>query len=308
MLSNAQIDIRDTYILPHDGKYYMYGTCGFDAFSGTAGGFRCYVGNDLEHWDGPYCVFPNDGTSWATSNYWAPEVYEIDGKFYMFASWTSAPTEGGIRSPQTICVLRADDPLGPFRIHNDRLCPGNDPTLYEKDGRYYLVYTDCKVTMLAAEMTADLSGFAGESVSLFSRTDPGVSWSVGGPTEGAETFVTKTGKLLVLWSSFCKGHSKKFAALGLKDMDYGTSIAYAPSGNIYGPYQHEDVMLTPPNMGHCNLFYGLDDQLMLATHYPDDDENEFGCSNPLFVKVDYREDIDSLRIDPKEWAKLEEDA
>lgn len=74
MLTNAQIDIRDTYILPYEGKYYMYGTTGRDAFTGSEKGFQCYVGTDLHNWDGPYPIFPNDGRSWADFNYWAPEV------------------------------------------------------------------------------------------------------------------------------------------------------------------------------------------------------------------------------------------
>ena len=304
MLNNLEIDIRDTYILPWKGKYYMYGTCGRDAFSGTKAGFLCYVGTDLENWEGPYCVFPNDGNSWATDNYWAPEVYLVNDAFYMFASWTSTPTEMGLMSPQTLCILRAETPLGPFKIVNDRLCTGNDPTFYQKDGKNYLVYNDTIDTMLARELREDLTAFVGEPIRLFSRLDPEVTWSVGGPTEGAEVYETPTGKLLLLWSSFCRGHSRKFAAIGLKDMDYGTAIASSQSGDIRGPYAHGNTMLTPPNMGHCNLFTDLDGQLMLSTHYPDDNENAFGCSNPIFFPVCYDAEGDTIFIDKKEFEKL----
>lgn len=298
MRTNAEIDIRDTYILPYEGKYYMYGTTGRDAFSGSSKGFQCYVGTDLEHWEGPYSIFPNDGSSWATCNYWAPEVYAVNGSFYLFGSWSVPDTE------QILCVLKAEHPLGPFHILNDRLGTGNDPTLYEAGGKFYLIHNDGFRVMLATELSTDLSHMAAPSVELFSREDENVTWSVGGPTEGAETFVTPTGRLLVLWSSFCQGHSKKFAEMGFVDMDYGTAIAYSPSGDVHGPYIHEDEMITPPNMGHCNLFRALDGQLMLATHFPDDNENEFGCSNPIFFPIEYRPELDSLRIDPKAFRGL----
>lgn len=294
--TNQEIDIRDTFVMPYHGKYYMYGTQGFGAFTGTPGGYLCYVGTDLEHWEGPYTVFPNDGTSWATRNYWAPEVYEVNGKFYMFSAWTNEDLAMD-EMQQYLCVLSSDDPLGPFQILNGNLGPGNDPTLYEEAGTYYLIHNDGKSHMQARPLSDDFSSFAGEPIQLFDRTDPDVFWSVGGPTEGAETFVTKTGKLLILWSSFCKGSSKKLAEMGYPGMDYNTSIAYSDNGSIHGKFYQENVLLTPPNMGHVNLFYSLSGQLMLATHWPDDNENELGCSTPVFFCVNYNEELDTLRVD-----------
>ena len=294
---SREIDIRDTYILPWNGKYYMYGTQGFQAFTGTPGGFLCYVGEDLEHWEGPYTVFPNDGRVWATNNFWAPEVYEVDGTLYLFAAWSKSSWEdkqGGIE--QHICVLKADNPLGPFQVVNDDMGIGNDPTLYKEDGRYYLIHNDTMTHMQAHLLSSDFSSFEGETIPMFTREQEDVTWSVGGPTEGAETFVTPSGKLLVLWSSFCRGSSKKFESMGFHNMDYGTAIAYAESGSIRGPFKQENVMITPPNMGHVNLFYALDGSLMLATHWPDDDNNELGCSTPIFFPVDYLEAEDTIRI------------
>lgn len=289
-MKNCEIDIRDTYVMPYDGKYYLYGTEGFGAFKGTPKGYLCYVGTDLENWEGPYTVFPNDGSVWASSGYWAPEVYEIKGSFYMFTAWTAPGRQ------QRLCVLKAEDPLGPFKVVCDDLGPGNDPTLYQEGDKYYLIHNDGSDHMQAHLFNSDFSGFVGEAIQMFDRTDPDVTWAVGGPTEGAETFVTPTGRLLVLWSSFCRGSSKKFAAMGLKDMDYGTAISHSDNG-LQGPFVHEDRMITPANMGHCNLFYRLDGQLMLATHWPDDDNNELGCSTPIFFPVNYDAEKDTLTVD-----------
>lgn len=287
---NCEIDIRDTYVLPWRGKYYLYGTQGFEAFCGTPGGFLCYVGDDLENWEGPYTVFPNNGAVWATSNFWAPEVYEINGQLYLFAAWTDGLVG------QILCVLKADHPLGPFQVLNDRLGPGNDPTLYYEKGQYYLIHNNGSDHMQAHPMKPDLSDFDGAPIQLFDRRDDNVIWSVGGPTEGAETYVTPTGKLLILWSSFCRGTSKKFAKMGLHDMDYGTAIAYSTAGGIKGVFHQENVLITPPNMGHVNLFQTFEGKLMLATHWPDDDENAMGCSTPVFFPVEYDAERDTLRL------------
>lgn len=45
----------------------------------------------------------NKKDSWADRWFWAPEVYEVNGKFYMYYS-----------ADEHICVAVADSPVGPF--------------------------------------------------------------------------------------------------------------------------------------------------------------------------------------------------
>lgn len=85
-LKTEDILIRDPYVVVHDGKYYMYGTDGTNAFGGQMDSFPVWVSEDLENWAGPYTIFQNDGSFWADSQYWAPEVYYIDGEFYLYGS------------------------------------------------------------------------------------------------------------------------------------------------------------------------------------------------------------------------------
>ena len=169
---------------------------------------------------------------------------------------------------------------------NDRLGLGNDPTLYCEDGEYYIIHNVRNSHMQAHKLTADFSAFTGDAIPLFDRTDENVTWCKSGPTEGPETYVTPTGKLLVLWSSLCEGNSAKLKEMGFENVDYGTAIAYAPSGTIYGPFEQENVLITPKNMGHVNLFETFDGQLMLATHWPDDNHIALGCSTPVFFAVE----------------------
>ena len=48
MTKNLEIKIRDPYVLPHAGRYYLYGTRSETAFFGQAYGFDVYVSEGLE--------------------------------------------------------------------------------------------------------------------------------------------------------------------------------------------------------------------------------------------------------------------
>ena len=82
-MKRTDINIRDPFVLVHEGAYYLYGTRGATCW-GPADGFDVYVSRDLDNWDGPFVCFHNDGSFWADRNYWAPEVHEYRGAFYMF--------------------------------------------------------------------------------------------------------------------------------------------------------------------------------------------------------------------------------
>lgn len=84
------VQFGDPYVLlASDGRYYMYGTG-----AGAVDGFCAYSSDDLIHWKSEGQVYRgNTPDSWAIANFWAPEVYERDGKFYM----SSARIGGRIR-------------------------------------------------------------------------------------------------------------------------------------------------------------------------------------------------------------------
>ena len=54
-----EINIRDPFVLVHEGKYYLYGTRGATCW-GPATGFDVYFGDDLENWSAPVPCFEND--------------------------------------------------------------------------------------------------------------------------------------------------------------------------------------------------------------------------------------------------------
>ena len=125
-----------------DGRYYLY--CTRESFTG----FPVRVSDDLAHWED--CGVALDGATarWGVGYFWAPECYEINGRYYLFysADWKENPT--GALENFRIGVAVSDDPKGPFADLSDRPLfdpgyPAIDANVYQEDGRYYLTYSRC---------------------------------------------------------------------------------------------------------------------------------------------------------------------
>lgn len=134
----------DPFILKaSDGKFYMYGT------GGVRNGFRAYVSSDLVQWEELGRIYQgNTDDSWCVASFWAPEVYEVDGKYYMLfsADWRENPTNE--QENFRIGVAVADKPSGPFidLINRPIFDPGYpiiDANLWFENGRVYLYYSRC---------------------------------------------------------------------------------------------------------------------------------------------------------------------
>ncbi|MBS0026536.1 glycoside hydrolase family 43 protein [Chitinophaga sp. 22321] len=145
------VDLGDPYVLHvKNDKYYMYGT------GGATNGFAAYSSTDLVNWKNEGQVYfydnkngwSNPKAAWGGA-YWAPEVYAINEKYYMFysAQWKDNPT--GELENFRIGVAVADKPTGPFTDVNNK--PVFDPgypiidanVLFEKNGKVYLYYSRC---------------------------------------------------------------------------------------------------------------------------------------------------------------------
>ena len=145
------VTLADPFVLLTNGRYYMYGTGG-----GANKGFSAYSSTDMIHWkEEGQVYFHNNKNGWSDTTaawegaYWAPEVYEVKGRYYMFysAQWKENPTKE--KENFRIGVAVADKPTGPFVDLNNR--PVFDPgypiidanVLFDKDGKAYLYYSRC---------------------------------------------------------------------------------------------------------------------------------------------------------------------
>ena len=278
MLTNDQINIRDPFVLVHDGRYYLYGTRGPTCW-GAADGFDVYTGQDLVSWEGPSVCFRNDGSFWADRNYWAPEVHPWRGFFYMFASFRSETRRRGT------AVLRAVSPAGPFEPWSEGpVTPESweclDGTLYVSPGSVpYMVFCHEWVQagdgeILAMRLSEDLKSAAGEPFLLFRGSD--AAWNqpvrhssgvTGYVTDGPFFWRKEDGALLCLWSGF-------------SEKGYIQGVAVSDNGDIDGRFVQREPLFSEDG-GHGMLFRARNGQLVLAFHSP----NAHLRERPRFVPV-----------------------
>jgi arabinan endo-1,5-alpha-L-arabinosidase len=130
----------DPFVLKWQGEYYAYGTTS-QLLQADGRVFPVLHSKDFVHWEllgGALAPLQNP----ERSDYWAPEVAERDGKFYLYYSAAGADGDEN----QRLRVAIADHPAGPF-IDADRLLfpaegftidahPFCDP----KDGKWYLFF------------------------------------------------------------------------------------------------------------------------------------------------------------------------
>ncbi len=278
----SDIRVRDPFILvdKESKTYYLYAQMQ-NRLNSTLGevGVEVYQSKDLKKWSGPTPVFEAPEDFWGRKSVWAPEVHEYRGDYYLFVTFTSYDTldyPGRSTAPQWkrgTQVLRSKSPLGPFKtISKGTQTPPEwmslDGSLWVEDEQPYMVF--CHEWAQIKEGTIDLvklSGDLSEAIStpiqLFGTTD--IPWAVslrergskhhGYVTDGNFVFKTKTGKLVMIWSTFGPA-------------GYALIQAVSENGSIYGPWKHIKEPLFTENGGHGMIFKTLQGKLMLTLHQP----------------------------------------
>lgn len=139
------LKLGDPFLLhASDGRYYMYGTSLGD-------GFEAFVSDDLKQWESCGQIYKGGlETQWNKDCFWAPEVYERDGKYYLFYSANDRNNPTGEAEIFRIGVAVSDSPAGPFGdLYNRPLFspdyPVIDANVYFDDanGRCYLYFSRC---------------------------------------------------------------------------------------------------------------------------------------------------------------------
>ncbi len=253
------IPIRDPFVLPDDSGYYVYGTTYNPSKPNS---FTCYHSQDLVTVDEAKTVFEESDSFWAKKDYWAPEVYRHDGRYYMAATFKA---DGKSRGTQ---ILVASSPYGPFEpLIEKPITPEGweclDGSLFfDEDGRNYLYF--CREwlevhdgEMYVMELTKDLKKPLSGPVRLFKAGEVGWSFSIKDEgnfvTDGP--FVYKdNGRYRMLWSSFSK---------------QGYAIAFAEASSPFGPFVHAKKPIYNDNGGHPMVFNHKGERYV-AFHTPND--------------------------------------
>lgn len=256
----SEIHIRDPFILPFEGKYYLFGTPGKCAWEGGAG-FYCNISEDLENWSEPIKCFDPPKGFWATENFWAPEVHYYSGRFYMFASFLG---KGHMRAVQ---VLASDKPEGPYEVWSDPLTPNDwmclDGTLYVENGVPYMVFCHEWVQVTDGEMcivrlSDDLKNAVEPPRILFHASTPDWASSKehgGFITDGPFLHKCADGRLVMIWSSF-------------DEHGYIEAVAYSENGTVNGKWRHCKKPLLSDNGGHGMIFKTFEGKLLFTLHLP----------------------------------------
>lgn len=278
-LDTKDIYIRDPYIYPNkaNNTYYLYKSQMAENPDGSrTGGVICYKSKDLKTWSDPVRVLTVPADNWATGTIWAPEMHEIDGKFYMFATvndtitWKRVGDNAKPLDMRGTQIFVADTPEGPFVDCSDRMpvtpmgFMALDGTFYRENGRNYMVY--CHEWLELGDGTVELVELDGnfrrisEPTRLFAGS--AAPWSTGMNnkkdfvTDGVFLYKSPTsGNLYMIWSSFMNG-------------EYALGVARSKTGRITGPWIQIPQPLFSKDGGHGMIFTDFDDKLRVALHGP----------------------------------------
>lgn len=206
---NPLMEGGDPFVLTYGGKYYLYATNAVD-------GFRVFVSDDMARWEYKgYCLKKGDvkGDKW----FWAPEIIEKNGKFYMVYV-----------ADEHLGIAIASDPLGPFTQAEKKWLSEKQAIdghfFVDDDGTVYLYYVRfCNGNRIyMSKMNEDLSGFDEANERFILSAD--AEWELKDCEVAEGPFVLKhKGKYYLTYSA---NHTRS--------EDY--AIGYAVSDSPYGPF------------------------------------------------------------------------
>jgi len=159
-----------------DGRYYLYCT-NEDSGEFPVSGFPVRSSTNLIDWEDHGLILTGASAKWGVKSFWAPECYEINGRYWLFYSsdWKENPKNA--LENFRIGVAVSDSPTGPFEDISDKplFDPGYpiiDANLYQEDGHFYLYYSRCcyehnidgleESWIYGIELKPDFSGVIGE--------------------------------------------------------------------------------------------------------------------------------------------------
>ncbi|WP_236252835.1 glycoside hydrolase family 43 protein [Echinicola sp. 20G] len=292
--------MADPTVFYYDGIYYLYGTYRADE------GFQVYESTNLKEWKGPsgklsegFCLRKEN--VYGDRGFWAPQVFEKDGIFYM-----------AYTANEHISIAKSKSPLGPFE-QESQLPIGReaerkiDPFIYNApNGKTYMYYV--KVAnggnrIYVSEITPDFKGLIEESTKLcIEATNPWENF------EDAEWTVTEGPSIL-----FHKGlYYMVYSANDFRSQHY--AVGYAVSDSPDGPWKKwqqpilkmEDVGV--PGTGHGDFFLGEDGRMyyVFHTHFS---KEQVAPRKTAIIQADFVENDKGeivLTMNPDTWRYLEE--
>lgn len=244
----ATIFLADPTIFKYNNTYYLYGTSQGSLIA-KGKGFLVYTSTDLQKWEGPagntngFAL--KDTDAFGDTGFWAPQVFEHNGTFYM-----------AYTANEKIALATGNSPLGPFTNSGTSIADTHqiDPfVFFDDDGKIYLYHV--RLTngnrIFVAEMNSNLQSVKEETLTeAITATEPwentaNASWPV---AEGSTVF-KKNGVYYLIYSTN-----------DYRNPDY--AVGYATATSPMGPWTkysgnpiiHGD-MISQYGSGHGDLLF-----------------------------------------------------
>ncbi|MFD2744495.1 MULTISPECIES: family 43 glycosylhydrolase [Sphingobacterium] len=243
-------DLPDPSVIRVDDQYYATATS-----SEWAPFYPYFKSKDLINWTQIGHIFEVQ-PEWTLSSFWAPELYEMDGKVYCY--YTARRRSDGV---SCIGVAVADSPESPFVDHGIIIEHGKeaiDAFVFADAGQLYITWKaygldDRPIEIVGSKLSADGLRLEGEPFSML-RDDEGIGM------EGQYHYKVDQYYYLIYAARDCCGPKS----------NYDVRVARAKS--FTGPYEkyNDNPILIGGDdyvsVGHGTAVKGLDDQLYYLCH------------------------------------------
>lgn len=247
----SRVPLGDPFIMFWNGTYYAYGTF-------SSNGIVVYVSDDLVNWHVPQelnngIVLHKDDV-WGERWFWAPEVYYLNNKFYMYYS-----------ADEHVCVAYSDSPLGPFRqdlkkpmIEGEKTI---DNTLYiDDDGKPYMFFCRFNDGLNIWVVELDDNLFEIKEETMKKCINVSQEWEEIWPRVNEGAFIIKHKNLYYM----------TYSANSYESQYYG--IGFATANSPTGPwnkYEYNPILQKPGDLvgvGHSSMFTDKDGNLKIVFH------------------------------------------
>lgn len=243
----VKVPLGDPFIMLWKGKYYAYGTYSDD-------GIAVFVSDDLLKWSSTTSLALHKDDVWADRWFWAPEVYHVNGKFYMYYS-----------ADEHICVATSSSPLGPFKqeiqkpMIEDEKCIDNS-LFIDDDGKPYLIFDRFNdgLNIWIAELESNLTEI--KPATMKKCINVSQPWEEVWPRVNEGSFIVKRNGVYYM----------TYSANSYESQFYGVGVATAT--NITGPwtkYEGNPIFQKPGNLvgvGHSAMFTDKEGKLRIVFH------------------------------------------
>lgn len=267
----------DPFVLRWRGEYYAYGTGPLR--DGRA--FPMLHSTDFVHW-APLANALTVKAAHQSCHFWAPEVAERDGRFYLYYSRAAAGDES-----HRLSVAIADNPAGPFDEVgplagvDDGFAIDAHPFHDPRNGNWYLFFAKdffdnrAGTALAAARLSDDMLSLVGSPAAMLrasadwqiyerERTLYGKRWDAWHTCEGP-CVVFHDNRYYLLYSGgnwrsdgYGVGCAVAESALGpYVEPEAGAVVLHGVGDNVIGP-GHNSVVVGPDNVTQYIVYHAWD--------------------------------------------------